>query len=76
MKQGEVKYGIVGEYKSLVFQHEMKHNDISVKRVLKLEGAIGLYASGNARRLKHCIEKYTEENEQFVITTIFGSIQV
>ena len=43
---------------------------IKIKRLIDLEGSIGLFAAGNSRKLRHCIETYVKENSGMVVNMV------
>ncbi len=73
---GEVQYGILDQYTTTAYQARLSKDNVAVMRILKLKGSLGIYASGHARKLRHCVEKYVQENDQYIAKRLSESIEV
>lgn len=67
---GEVKYGFLDQYKAYVYNSRLKNMKIKIKRLIDIEGSIGLLAAGNAKKLRYCIETYVKENSGMVVDMV------
>eukprot|EP00794_Sanderia_malayensis_P017426 gene17426-19170_t len=74
ISKNEIEFGILDQYIASAHKFKMEASEVSVKRILKMQASIGLYTTGHARKLRHCLEKYVEDNSQYATNLLSKSI--
>ena len=76
MANGTVKYGIMDGSIATVWALKFVKESISVRKVIALEGIIGILAAGNARQLANCFATHISEEQSSISHLVQAAIEV
>lgn len=71
-----IKYGLIDSQVAKVWTPQLIKEKINVKRKIKLDGSLGVFAAGSARQLHVCFETYMKEEASKILTAMQITLQV
>ena len=71
-----MRYGLIDASVAKVWTPKLAKEKIDVKKELKLDGSLGVFASGHARQLYACFSTYIKEESSSILKAMQLIIQV